>query len=322
MSQFAGFHCIVKNGQNTVRAVWEIVIGVVTGGPFIAGETLTFPGSGQAVYLSDTGDGGRLYCYLTGTEVEPAVGQVLTGGTSTATVTVASATPKSFPAFCGNPPRFGDSPDQGAIATGQIFHITGEGVGIVGATIDIKRSSFKLGVNWGGNTFDETTVATYPQGREAVVNRSLTAVLALPLLAPGAKFSAEAYNEAMRRLDAAGGGGGGGGSPPGAWLGLTLTAPWGLAAGSPTVARRYLPAIDSVQLKGIITPSSDVNLGASILSGGNVLPSGFRPAEDSHYEVGFGERIKIAANGAVTYEGPGGRPFCHFAGVIFPADGS
>jgi hypothetical protein len=319
MSQFLGFRCVVVNGSNLVRAVWEIVIGVVTGGPFIAGETLTFLGGGQAVYLSDTGDGGRLYCYLTGTEVEPAVGNTLTGGTSGATVAVASATAKNFPTFCGNPPRFADSPDQGPIATSHLFYIAGQPRGIIGATIDIKRSSFKLSANWGGDTFNETTVAAYPTGREAAVHRNVTPTLVLPLIAAGEKFSAESFNDAMTKLDVAIGAGG---APPGSWAALTLTSPWVADAGSPVVARRLEPAVDCVRLKGLITPSSDVNTGASILSGADMLPSGYRPAEDSLYEVGGGERIKIAATGAITYEGPGGRPVVHLSGLVFPADGS
>jgi hypothetical protein len=322
--QFMGFNCVVVNGSNLVRAVWKINVGTVTG-TFVAGESLKWPGAGGAnngVFLFTTGSGGQLYLYMTVDTPEPAIGDTIYGVTSTATAVIASMPAISFPDFCGNPPRFADSPEQGTIATNDIFFISGQPPMLVGATIDIKRASFRLSSVWGGSTFNETTVGLYPQGRIAIVARDREPTYGFPLLGPSDKFSGEVYSEAIRRIAAQLAAGGGAGAPT-SWSALALTSPWVQRTGAAIPARSYYPASDVVRLKGVIeTNSVTIAKGASILSGANVLPSGSRPAENLEVEVGGGEVILVKTDGSITYEGPGGLPVVNLNTVSFRADGT
>jgi hypothetical protein len=194
--QFLGIRVTVANGSNVVRAVWRLTIGTKTG-TFTAGETVTWSGGGSGIYLSDTGNGGTLYMTRTAGP-EPEAGTGLTGGSSGATVTVASLVPANFPEFAGNPPRFADSPQQGPILPGQFFFIQGQPIGLVGSAGSIARDTFHLAANWGGTTYDH---ANAPQGAFAVISRSFTPIFGFVVPESGDRLTADVVRYALFQVE-------------------------------------------------------------------------------------------------------------------------
>jgi hypothetical protein len=193
MAQFKDFECIVTNGSTTVRAIWEVFIGSISGGPYVDGEALSWAGTGVGVLVSvDTG-AGSMRLYRTAGE-EPEALDTITGGSSSATCDITSIVTANQYGNAVNPPRFDDSPTQGAIQAADGFVANAALVaavfGVVGGSI--ARDSFALVSNWTGATLVDVP---------GFIVRDFTPNWDLPLVNQGDGRAASIIAEAMRRLD-------------------------------------------------------------------------------------------------------------------------
>ncbi len=192
MSQFQEFNVYIANGQQTVRAIWEVIHGTVTGGPFVAGEGLTWGVDGVGVFLSTANNAMRLYRT---SGAEPAEGDTITGGTSTATTPINQIDTQDSNGVDINPPRFADSPSQGAIMAGDLVAVADSGAADIVAQVggSIGRDSFTLVANWSPATVSDVA---------GFVSRDLTPNRSYPLVHPGAGRAGTILSEAVRRIDA------------------------------------------------------------------------------------------------------------------------
>lgn len=88
----------VENGSATVRHVWTAIFAVAPPDPFVAGEALSWSGSGVGTALRYDAPGKRLYFVRTSGGL-PATGHTIEGGTSGAAATIAEMGE-------GDPPTF------------------------------------------------------------------------------------------------------------------------------------------------------------------------------------------------------------------------
>lgn len=191
MSQFQNFNCVVTGGSITVRAIYDVVVGVVTGSGFTAGETVNYTGGGVGVFASLVS--GRFRFYRT-SGPEAVVGNVFTGVSSSSTVQITSVVTQNESGIDVNPPRFADSPSQGALVAGASFVV--QSAAASGITMQvaggITRDSFDLTSVWTGLTFTDVP---------GFLTRDFTPNNGFPLPQPGDGQTASIIATALRKID-------------------------------------------------------------------------------------------------------------------------
>lgn len=111
--QFKDFNCVVSG--STLYAVWDIATTAWSPATPTALDSVTWPGGGTGVFLSFANGFTRLY-KTSGAGTDPSETDTLTAGPDTCTVSSISTT--NAAGIHINPPRFDDSPSQGAVSVG------------------------------------------------------------------------------------------------------------------------------------------------------------------------------------------------------------
>jgi len=193
MSQFKDFNVVVTNGSTTVRAIWEVSIGTITGGPYTVGEGLTWGTTGVGTHVID--QSGKMRLYRTAGE-EPESGDTITGGTSGATCVISDISVVNQYGIGVNPPRFYDSPSQSGCAAGDGFVVNAATAAAVyqdlGTVTSSHRDYFPLAVAWTGPTLVDVP---------AYITRDFTANNDYPLPNPGDARAATIIAKALKMID-------------------------------------------------------------------------------------------------------------------------